>query len=633
MATRLRLTPVALPPVDAPVAAERFTRALVELTRTVWHPDCTFDSALAAICTASAQALQVERVTAWRHDAQAGELRSLCTFDRDAPAGSSEDREAVLPLADYAEALADVRTFETLEVETADVDADPAVGLRAYLQGHRIRALLYAPAYLDGELLGVLCHESVDRVRHWTCEEVTFAGSMGDYMAMAHEIARRRRAEAEVEHLRLHDADTGLGNRDYLVELLRQRLASPRHAGEMLAIVHLLVDASRGVAWPAGAPTIDEVMARIAHELRGLGSDHIELARVRANGFAFVLASGSRQRSVIALAERALATVRDLAWSHPEVDPSASAGIAFAEANAANDARVLLRQAEEAAEHARNSDKFAYEVFDPSHHDTLVEALRFERALREAFAEGRFEVHYQPEFDAHTGQWVAAESLLRWRDGDRLVVAGEFIGVVESSGLMLPVGRWVLQQACRDAVHWPLLPDGTPASVRVNVSARQFDADGLVEDVNAAIAGSGLAPQRLCLELTESTLMRDIDHALDVLQRLKAIGVQVAIDDFGTGYASLVYLRRLPVDVLKIDRSFVAGMPGAVTDTAIVRAVVGLAGSLGIDVIAEGVERLAQQQALQGIGVRRMQGWLYGKAMDQASVCRLLATVVSATAA
>jgi EAL domain-containing protein (putative c-di-GMP-specific phosphodiesterase class I) len=182
----------------------------------------------------------------------------------------------------------------------------------------------------------------------------------------------------------------------------------------------------------------------------------------------------------------------------------------------------------------------------------------------------------------------------------------------------------VLGQACRDAVQWPLLPDGGVASVRVNVSARQFDESGLVEDVAAALAETGLAASRLCLEITETTLMRDIDRALDVLQRLKRLGVSVAIDDFGTGYASLVYLKRLPVDVLKIDRSFVEGMPGAVADTAIVRAVVGLAASLGIDVIAEGVERLPQQQALQALGVRRMQGWLYGKAMDQASLCRLL---------
>jgi EAL domain-containing protein (putative c-di-GMP-specific phosphodiesterase class I)/GGDEF domain-containing protein len=633
MATSLRLTPVALPPVDAALASERFTRTLVELTRTVWHPDCTFDTAIAAICEAAAAALQIERVSAWRHDADTRELRCLCAFDQATDALLPDETDAVLPLADYADALADVRTYETLEFDTAGAEEGEGSRLRAYLQGHRIRALLYAPAFLDGELLGVIGHESVERVRRWTREEVVFAASMGDFMAMAHEIARRRRAEAEVEHLRLHDRETGLGNRAYLVELLRQRLESPRHAGEALAVVHLEVDATGGIALPLGAPTLDEVMSCVADALRGYATGYVDLARVRDNGFAFVLASGSMQRSVIALAERALATVRAIEWSHAEVAPSAAAGIVFAAPGVASDGRVLLRQAEEAAGHACDGDKFGYEVFDHARHDTLVEALRFERALREAFAQGHFEVHYQPEFDAHTGQWVAAESLLRWRDGDRLVVAGAFIGVVESCGLMLPVGRWVLQQACRDAVLWPRMPDGSQAAVRVNVSARQFDEDGLVEDVSAAVRESGLDPARLCLELTETTLMRDIEHALAVLERLKTLGVQVAIDDFGTGYASLVYLRRLPVDVLKIDRSFVEGMPGAIADTAIVKAVVGLAASLGIDVIAEGVERIAQQHALQAIGVRRMQGWLYGKAVDQASVCRMFATGIAATAA
>lgn len=320
-------------------------------------------------------------------------------------------------------------------------------------------------------------------------------------------------------------------------------------------------------------------MARLGQRLAQLSSESIDLARVRANGFAFLLARDAGQRSAVRLAERALAAVRAIEWDSAEVDPSATAGIALAPVGQDYDVRVLMRQAEEAAERARAGEKFSFQVFDPEHHDA--------------------------------------------------VVAGEFIGVVESSGLMLPVGRWVLGQACRDAVHWPLLPNGSAATVRVNVSTRQFDESSLVEDVAAALAESGLVASRLCLEITETTLMRDIDHALDVLQQLKQVGVSVAIDDFGTGYASLVYLKRLPVDVLKIDRSFVEGMPGAMADTAIVRAVVGLAASLGMDVIAEGVEHLVQEEALQALGVRRMQGWLYGKAMDQASLCELLSAIAS----
>ena len=626
---RFQLYSVPLPPAAEPVAGERFTRALLSLTRTVWHPACTFNTAIGSICEAAATALQVDRVSIWHHDQAAGKLVCLHAFDAGTQLHAAPEGLETLALddGDYMAALKDVRTYEALEADEAGA-ASIHVALRDYLQRHRIHALLDAPAVVEGELLGVICHESIDRVRKWTREEITFAASMGDYVAMAFEIARRRRAEAEVEHLRLHDAGTGLGNRDYMIELVRQRQVTPRTPGENVAIVHVFVDASGGVAWSAGAPTVDEVMAQIAKRLRRLTSDSIELARVRANGFAFLLASNPQQRTAIRLAERALALIRDLEFSHDEVDPSAAAGIAFAQPTEDNDARVLMRQAEEAAEHARAGDKFGYDVFDPEHHDTLLEALRFERSLRDAFANGDFEVHYQPEYDAHLRQWVAAEALLRWRREDRLVVAGEFIGVVESSGLMLPVGRWVLRQSCIDAVKWPATPDGSFAAVRVNVSARQFDEDGLVEDVMAALAASELAPSRLCLELTESTLMRDIDHALAVLQQLKVVGVQVAIDDFGTGYASLVYLKRLPVDVLKIDRSFVEGIPGVAADTAIVKAVVGLAGSLGIDVIAEGVERVIQQEALRAIGVSRMQGWLYGKAMAQDAVCTLLGAPV-----
>lgn len=608
------------------MASERFTRTLVALTRAVWHPGCTFDTAIGAICEAAATALQVERVSVWHYDQESGQLRCLHAFHAEPAEHEAGETLETLSMADddYLAALKDVRTFEAIETENDGESEGSHAVLRDYLQRHGILALLDAPAFVEGELQGVVCHESIGRVRKWTREEITFAATMGDYVAMAFEIVRRRRAELEVEHLRLHDGSTGLGNREYMLELACQRLASLRTPGQTVAVVHVSVDASGGVAWSAGAPTVEDIMVQIAQRLRRLTSDSIDLARVRDNGFAFLLAGNPQQNTAIRLAERALASVRALECNHDEVDPSAAVGIAFAQTGEDTDARVLMRQAEEAAEHARSGDKFSYDIFDPEHHEALLEALRFERSLRDAFANGEFELHYQPEYDAHLERWVAAESLLRWRNGDRVVVAGEFIGVVESSGLMLPVGRWVLRQACQDAVKWPVMADGAFAAVRVNVSARQFDEDGLVDDVSAALLESGLEPSRLCLELTETTLMRDVERALDVLQQLKKTGIQLAIDDFGTGYGSLVYLKRLPVDVLKIDRSFVEGMPGAVADTAIIKAVVGLAASFGIEVIAEGVEQVIQQEALQAIGVRRMQGWLYGKAMDQESLCRLL---------
>lgn len=612
------------PVADGPSASERFTRTLVDLTRTVWHPDSTFNTAIGAICEAAATAMQVDRVSVWHYDRGAGLLNCLNAYT--AASGSHDEAEALETLSlegdDYMAALQDVRTFDAADIAMAAAGSHGA--LRDYLQRHRIRGLLDAPACVGGELLGMISHECIDRLRTWTQEEVTFAASMGDYLAMAYENARRRRAEDRMEELRLHDPVTGLPNRDYMRELIRQRLATPHTPGETLAVVHVRIDAPNGLVLPADMQTEDEVMAQVARRLRGCVGSNVELARVRADAFAFLLVQNAAARPAIRLAEQALSAVQELLWQGRGINPSATAGIAFAEPAPGRDAGVLMSQAEEAATRADTGDKYRYEVFDPDHQAALVSALDFERTLREAFALGEFELHYQPEFDSVLREWVAAEALLRWRREGRLIAAGEFIDVVEACGLILPLGSWALHQACADAALWPKTASGGDAMVRVNVSGRQFDEGGLVEEVRAALSTSGLEPSRLSLEITETTLMRNIDQVDAMLRQLKEIGVGVAIDDFGTGYASLTYLNRLPVDVLKVDRSFVQNMPGGMVETAIVKAVAGLAQSLGIEVIAEGVERIEQQQALQEIGVRRMQGWLYGKAVDQEAICRLL---------
>lgn len=607
----------------SPSEVERFTRLLVELTRQVWHPDCTFDAAIAAISRTAARGVGADRVSLWQYE-EAGELLS-CIHVYDAASDSHaapSTREAIaLGGGGYAAAMKEVRTFDASDVDDLG-PADPMDNaMLGYLRRHRVRSLLDAPAMVTGELQAVISHECIDRAREWTAEETTFAASMGDFVAMAYEIGRRHAAEAEVEHLRLHDAATGLPNRDYMVELARQRLALADD-GTTVAVVHLRVDSFNGIATTAETPTPEEVMTVLAARMRRFARSDVELARVSSDGFAFLVSERLGKRRVIRLAERALALVQEDDWIDARVAPSAAAGIAFAEPGV--DAHLLLRQAEEAAEHARSGHKFRYELFEAGRHDALVEGLRLERELRDAFADGEFEVHYQPEYDAQACRWSAAEALLRRRHGGVVSSAAEFIGVAESSGLILPLGSWVLLRACSDASRWPRNAAGDELPVRINVSARQFDEGGLVDDVRAALAQSGLAPGRLSLELTETTLMRDIDHARRLLEQLRGMGVGVAIDDFGTGYASLTYLKELPIDVLKIDRSFVQGLPRGEVDTAIVQAVVGLARSLRIDVVAEGVELEEQHDALLALGVRRMQGWRYGKATPQADWCALL---------
>jgi EAL domain-containing protein (putative c-di-GMP-specific phosphodiesterase class I)/GGDEF domain-containing protein len=611
---------------EAASSSERFTVALVSLTREVWHPGCTFETAVAAICKTACQALEVERVSMWEYEPEAHLLRCLHAYQ---PRGSGPLDAASLDTLsldgdDYMAALKGVRALDSNDFDSLDEAPLSHRALCDYLRRYSIHALLDAPAFVGGQILGVISHESVDRRRDWTAAEISFAASMGDYVAMAYEIARRRSAEATVQHLLLHDGPTGLPNRELMEELLNRRLSGMRRRGETVAVVHARIDAACGGALAAGARTEEDVMVQVAARFCGLENDHLDLARVHSNGFAFALAASAVDGAAVRLAERCLTLVRELSEDDDDVCPGASVGIAFAAHAVDCDARALLRQAEEAADSAALVDRFAFEVFDIGRHDALVERLRIERAMRAAFADGHFELHYQPEYDADEHRWVAAEALLRWRHEGRLLSAVEFVGVAEASGLILALGSWIMHRACRDAADWPATPNGEPAGLRVNVSARQFDTPGLADDIAAALAQSGLAPDRLCLEITETTLMGDIEHALSVLVQLKSTGVRIAIDDFGTGYASLTYLKRLPVDVLKIDRSFVDGLPGDKVDAAIVLAVAGLADSLGIEVVAEGVECIQQQQALQAVGVHRMQGWLYAKAMDQASVCRLL---------
>ncbi len=610
---------------------ERHTRALVRITRAVWHPECTFDLALGLICEAAAAALRVDRVNVWHYDRDAHRLRCVHAYSvRDGIHEIVGDMETLsLEGDDYMQGFEDVRAIDASDVESQADVANSRSELHHYLRRHGIHALLDAPVCVEGELLGVICHESTAGSREWTKEDITFAGSMGDYVAMAHEIVRRRRAETEIQHLLLHDAGTGLPNREYLMEVIAQRLLVASASGEALAIVHVRIEATDGVALPVSAPTVDEIMVEIATELRRHAAIDVELARVRADGFAFLLARSTDKSGAVRFVERCLATLQAMHWPQVEISLGATLGIAFSEPGGIADARLLLRQAEAAADHARGRDRYGYDVFDIDHHDTLVARLQFERTLRHALENEAFEVHYQPEYDAQQQQWLAAEALLRWRDGDHLVEAGTFIEVAESCGLILPLSRWVLHRACHDAAQWPLTVAGIQPTLRVNVSARQFDDDALLGDVANALAASGLPPDRLCLEITETTIMRDIGHTVAVLQQLKATGVRVAIDDFGTGHASLAYFKRFPVDVLKIDRSFVEGVPGSPVDTALVGAVFGLANALDIEVVAEGVERIEQQHALQAIGVHRMQGWLFAKAMDQASICRLMGSACS----
>src|SRR5690606_5802920 len=449
--------------------------------------------------------------------------------------------------------------------------------------------------------------------RVWSPEDQAFAGSIGDYVAMAYEIDRRRRLEGRVRHLELHDPHTNLPNRDHLLQVVHAALR-PMHGGESgLVAIHLHMDASPHEG-DAGHELLVDAAAKLHRALDG----NATLARVRGNAFAVLPHRHLHETAALNLAERCI----DVVQAHLDASGTptiVTAGIAFSRDLAAPSADNLLRNAETASQQARNARLHRCEIFNAEHHRGLVARLQLERVLREAFEAGDMRVYFQPEVDLASGRWIAAEALLRWHDRHgRVRPACEFIDIIEGCGLILPIGRWLLHEACRQARQWPVPANGDAPRLRINLSARQFSQASLVDDIHGALAASGLASARLCLELTESALLPDIEIAAQTLARLRALGISVALDDFGTGYSSLSYLKRLPIDVLKLDRSFITGLPDDPYDLAIVQAIVGLARCTGIDVVAEGVETQAQANTLRECGVERAQGFLFSKAVEPA---------------
>jgi EAL domain-containing protein (putative c-di-GMP-specific phosphodiesterase class I) len=308
-----------------------------------------------------------------------------------------------------------------------------------------------------------------------------------------------------------------------------------------------------------------------------------------------------------------------------ELTVTASVGIALGEAEV-NGADDLLQNADVAMYRAKSEGRGRYTVFDPAMHIDALSRLEMEGDLRRAVANGELHVHYQPIVSMKSGLISEFEALVRWRHPKRgMVSPGEFIPVAEETGLILTIGQWVLEQACRQMVAWHAeFPSDPPVRLSVNLSPRQFQQPILVDEVGRAIREAGLPPACLKLEITEGVIMRDVEATISTLNRLKAIGIKLAIDDFGTGYSSLAYLKRLPLDVLKIDQSFVAGVGEDSDDTAIVRAIVSLAKSLELEVTGEGIETPKQAALLAGLGCDLGQGYYYGRPCDAAATTATL---------
>ncbi|WP_157269833.1 putative bifunctional diguanylate cyclase/phosphodiesterase [Azohydromonas aeria] len=434
-------------------------------------------------------------------------------------------------------------------------------------------------------------------------------------------------ASAEAYRLAKHDALTGLPNRVLLRERLERGVDAAARRDSSVAVFFVDVDHFKAVNDSLGHDSGDLVLQAIAQRLTALIADDGFASRLGGDEFVVVHEALPRQQAAamaLALARRAIEAVcQPVALSGQEVRMGASIGVALFPEHG-QDAATLLRAADTAMYAAKTNGRMGVQLFHADIEAPVRERLHLETDLRRALIDDEFEVWYQPQWSIDGQRLVGAEALVRWRHPERgLVSPALFIPVAETSGLIREIGAWVLEQAVCDARAWNT-DKASPLRVAVNVSACQLNRSDIVETVAKALAAYRLPPALLELELTESGIVEDPEHGLQVLLRLQALGVQLSIDDFGTGFSSLSYLTRLPVNALKIDRSFVAGLPDARNDLAVVQAICAMAHKLGLKVVAEGVETPQQLELLQHIGCDMAQGYLLGKPMPQAEFWQLL---------
>ncbi|MFP3368758.1 MULTISPECIES: putative bifunctional diguanylate cyclase/phosphodiesterase [unclassified Pseudomonas] len=419
-------------------------------------------------------------------------------------------------------------------------------------------------------------------------------------------------ANQELTQLALHDTLTDLPNRTLLADRIEQAIAKVAEQGGCFALMFIDLDGFKPVNDAFGHHIGDLLLKAVASRLRGHLHSQDTLARIGGDEFVLLVELQEPDDAMDVAVKQVNLVSRPFRVAEHDLQLSASLGIVLYPGNG-HDQHELLRNADAAMYHAKSAGKNGYSFFDVSMNSNARQQLQLLQDLRQALEQGQFRLHYQPKFDAQACLPIGAEALLRWEHPQHgLLLPDRFIGLAEKTGLIIPIGEWVLDEACRQMRHW--LDQGHAGwRMAVNLSAIQFCHAGLVESVARALQENGLPANCLTLEITETTAMHDADASLTVLQRLSTMGVDLSIDDFGTGYSSLMYLKRLPANELKIDRGFVRDLEQDSDDAAIVSAIVALGQALGLRIVAEGVETDKQQDFLTRLGCDSLQGYLLGQ--------------------
>lgn len=542
-----------------------------------------------------------------RRRAQAEMLKLSSALTHAADAVMVTNRSGVIEYVNPA--FESITGFSRIEV----VGQSPDI-LRAEEQDPKIFAAMWA-AIENGEVYRC---ELVNKRKDGTTyhEEKTITplkdshGRITHFIATGIDISERIRAQEKLEYMAHHDAVTGLPNRVLLLDRVKQALHRAQRDGDITAVIFIDLDGFKAINDTVGHHFGDRFLGEVASRLQGTVREHDTVARLGGDEFAIVL-EGMASMTDIAKVARKL--IRDLAAPFivdgREMYVTGSLGVARHPTDG-NDVHTLLRKADSAMYRAKQVGKNTYRFYSEVEGEEDTARLELEQQLRRAVERREFVVYYQPQVSIDTSEVVGVEALLRWQHPQKgIVEPNRFIPILEETGLITEVGDWVLREVCEQAVAWQKL-GLPPMRVAVNLSCKQFTKRDLVGDVARILDETGLDPKRLNIEITEGTLASKIDFTVKTLDKLNALGVTISVDDFGVGYSSLNYLKRFPIDKLKIDQSFVRDVTADTNDAAIAGAIIALAHKLNLQVIAEGVETLEQLFFLSRQGCHEVQGHL-----------------------
>jgi diguanylate cyclase (GGDEF)-like protein len=518
----------------------------------------------------------------------------------------------VLQTADRLSVAVETLLNGSVDCVLLDLSLPDAEGLEALAQVRTV-ALDVPIIVLSGRSDEVLAVQAV----HEGAQDYLIKGQV-DASLLSRSInyaIERKRAEVELAHQALHDALTGLPNRALFYDRLGQALNRVGRHSTAAAVLFLDLDRFKIVNDSLGHGAGDKLLVAVAERLSRVLRAGDTAARFGGDEFVILCEDISGERQAIAITGRIAEELSaPFSIDNDEVFVHTSVGIALATQGGARP-EALIRDADAAMYRAKERGGGVYEVFDDQMRERAVRRMDTENALHRALDRGEFVMHYQPIVNMGTGALSGVEALVRWEHPDRgLVMPGEFIGAAEETGLIIALGAWVLETACRQAAEWAQpAQSGPPLRMSVNVSARQCGHPDLVATFDRILARTGVDPASLCLEITETALMEDVAASEATLHALKALGVAVALDDFGTGYSSLRALQRFPVDVVKIDRSFIAPIERDPQEAAIVAAVISLSHALGLETVAEGIETIAQVDRLRALGCDLAQGFYFSQ--------------------